>query len=264
MRVYRTEALILRCRNYGEADRLLTLLTPERGKVSAIAKGVRKPKSRLRAGTQPLTHCHLVLYEGRNLHTITQAEALESFAGLQGDIDRFAHASLMAELVDKFSPEQGGSDLYPLLLTFWHLLTVFSPPIVTRLFELRLLALLGYCPELYHCIDCGEPLDEESSFAEGKPVNYSPSLGGIIGHCCRHRHPDALSVATSTIALLRHMLVMDPRHIERIKAGEKVMGQVTKMLRDTIRCRHDGHVRSWSVLEDLSTGKADFSRSKEP
>ncbi|ABZ85003.1 DNA repair protein reco [Heliomicrobium modesticaldum Ice1] len=248
MRLYRAQALVLRSRSYGEADRLLTLLTRERGKLSAIAKGVRKPTSRLRAGTQPLTHSQLVLYEGKNLQTVTQAEPVESFAALHGDVVRFSHASSMAELVDRLSPDHSGADLFPLLLTGWHLLSVFPGDLVACLFQLRLLDRLGYCPELSLCLDCGEPVEIADS---GPWPAYSPEMGGLVGNCCRHRHSEMGLIAPGALALLRHLLQMDPRDLGRLRVGPKLLRHVSAVLKETIRCRSEGNMRSWSVIESV-------------
>lgn len=252
MPVYRTQALILRSRNYGETDRLLTLLTRERGKIGAIAKGARKPTSRLRGGIQPLTQCQLLLHDGRNLHTVTQAEPIEAFAGLHGNVERFAHASYMAELIDKLTPDGSGSDLFPLLLTFWHLLDAYPANLVTRLFELRLLAQIGYCPELHQCIDCGKTIELQVSGAI--PPVYSSQMGGIVCEGCRHRHTDVIPVAPNTLALLRHMLTTDPRQVGRIKVGDRILQQVTHILQESIRCRYEGNLRSWAVIEAVCNG----------
>ncbi|MBM7867990.1 DNA repair protein RecO [Heliobacterium gestii] len=258
MRVYRAQALILRGRSYGEADRLLTLLTRERGKVTAIAKGVRKPTSRLRAGTQPLTQSQLVLYEGRNLQTVTQAEPVESFVALHGDVERFTHASSMAELVDRLSPDHGGADLFPLLLTGWHLLSVFPCDLVACLFQIRLLDRLGYCPELFLCLDCGQPveIDERASWPA-----YSPEMGGVVGSCCRHRHGDSGLIAPGALALLRHLLLMDPRDLGRLRVGPKLLRHALAVLQETICCRSEGTMRSWAVMESVGRSLTDEGRS---
>ncbi|MDD2421546.1 MAG: DNA repair protein RecO [Heliobacteriaceae bacterium] len=250
MPVYRTQALILHNRKYGEADCLLTLLTQERGKIGAIAKGARKPASRLRGGVQPLTHSQLLLHDGRNLKTVTQAEPVESFAGLHGDVERFAHAAYLAELVDRFTLDNGGMDLFALLLTSWHLMVIYPAKLVTCHFELKLLAKIGYCPELESCVACGGPLTLPGL---GGRCGFSPGLGGLVGPCCRERHTmGIIPVATNTVAFLRHLLVMDPRQVDRLVVGEKVLKQATGVMRQTLKCRLEGNFRSWAVIDAIS------------
>ncbi|KAB2952276.1 DNA repair protein RecO [Heliorestis acidaminivorans] len=260
MALLRVQGLVIRSRSYGEADRLLTLLTLEKGKISAIAKGVRKPTSRLKAGIQLFSHSHLMVHEGKNLHTVTQAEAIEAFYALQIDPDRFAHASYMAELVDKFTLEQGGSDLYPLLLTFWHLLTVYDIAMVTRLFELRFLDQLGYGPAFSACVICGNPLMEDLARLT-QPYLYAPLRGGFIGNCCSNYErgkvdrDSEIIIAPNTVALLRYLRNMDPRQIGKLKAGIKTAKQARELLQETIKCRYEGRMRSWSVLEAIEVAE---------
>ncbi|MCW2278147.1 DNA repair protein RecO [Heliophilum fasciatum] len=247
-RTYRAEGLILRSREYSEADHLLTILTRERGKIGAIAKGVRKPSSRLRAGTQVLTHSQLLLSTGRNLHVVTQAEPVELFQGMQGQFDRYAYASYMAELVDRFTMEQGGSDLFVLLLTCWHLLTGYRPALVARLFELRLLLHLGYAPDLAACGHCGRPLQRETGVDE---VWFSRDHAGLLGRCCAAGLPGRERMMENTWSFLRYLATMDPRDVGRLRVGAAVMAQATAFLQGAIRFRLEGTLRSWAVLDAL-------------
>ncbi|MGD8605174.1 MAG: DNA repair protein RecO, partial [Anaerolineales bacterium] len=105
-RVYRTEAVVLRRFNLGEADRLLTLYTLRYGKVKAIAKGVRRPKSRKAGHLEPFTHVQLMLARGRELDIITQAEAMDSYPQLREDLVRIGQASYVIELADAFTVER--------------------------------------------------------------------------------------------------------------------------------------------------------------
>ena len=109
-RVYKTEAIILRQRKLGEADKIITLYTPNYGKLEAVAKGVRRPKSRLAGHLEVLTYTSAMLAQGRNLDVVTQAQAIESFAPLRDDLNRLSRAFYAAELVDRFSPE--GAESY--------------------------------------------------------------------------------------------------------------------------------------------------------
>ncbi|QGG47888.1 DNA repair protein RecO [Heliorestis convoluta] len=248
----RLQGLVIRSRSYGEADRLLTLLTYEKGKINGIAKGVRKPTSRLKAGVQLFSQSDMMVHEGKNLYTITQAEPIESFFSLQTDPDRFTHASYMAELVDKFSLDQGGAELYPLLLTFWHLLSVYQIPLVTRLFELRFLDQLGYGPVFDACINCGIILPEtkDPMVTSNYPI-YSPIKGGTVGACCQRFDDKGYILPPNALALLNYLRVMDPREIHKVQVGEKNAMLIRRVLQETIQSRYEGRMRSWTVLETM-------------
>ncbi len=105
MSIYKTRGIVLKTHKLGEADRIITLLTNNYGKVGAVAKGVRKTKSKFGSRLEPFTHVDLVLYKGRNLDTITQAEIIDSFSGIRDNFERITHGSAMLDLVNKVSVE---------------------------------------------------------------------------------------------------------------------------------------------------------------
>src|SRR5918997_442218 len=151
-RVYRTEAIVLRRSDFSEADRILTLYTPRFGKRRVIAKGVRKTTSRLAGHIELFTRVSLMLAEGRNLDIVTQAEIVAPYRALREDLERISYAYYVAELLDKLTTdEEGQSPAYGLLVeTLDGLDQSFQPEGVVRRFELRLLAILGYRPYLFH------------------------------------------------------------------------------------------------------------------
>src|SRR3954471_12439238 len=106
MSLYRDEAVVLRTYKLGEADRIVVLFTRNRGKVRAVAKGVRKTSSRFGARLEPTSHVALQLYEGRELDTITQAESIESFRGLRDDLERITRSASILEAVEQMTQER--------------------------------------------------------------------------------------------------------------------------------------------------------------
>src|SRR3954451_7034501 len=108
-RTYRTEGIVLRGRDLGEADRILTIITPDRGKVRAVAKGVRKMTSKKAGHLEPFCRCALLLARGRDLDVVAQVETLEAFARVRGSLDLLGPAYYLAELVDTFAEEESES-----------------------------------------------------------------------------------------------------------------------------------------------------------
>jgi DNA repair protein RecO (recombination protein O) len=178
-RLYRTDAVILRRHDVGEADRLLTLYTPTRGKLRAIAKGARKPSSRKAGHLELFMHSSLLIAKGQNLDLITQAETIHGYRALRENLERLTQAHYVAELLDHLSTEGQGNKLtFDLLVaTLQRLCETHDLLLTTRIYELRLLALEGYQPQLFRCLDCGETI---------KPVvNYfDPSQGGVLCPRC--------------------------------------------------------------------------------
>ncbi len=158
-RVYKTEAVVLRQRPLGEADRILTLYAADLGKFEAVAKGVRRPGSRKAGHLEPLTYVSVMLARGRNLDIITQAEAREAFLPLRADVQRLAAGLYVAELVDRLTVEHvEGYAIFRLLVeTLGRLATAANLDIVLRFFEINLLAHVGYRPELRRCVICQAP-----------------------------------------------------------------------------------------------------------
>lgn len=198
-RVYRTEAIVLRRMDLGEADRLLTLFTPGEGKVKAIAKGVRRPNSKKSGHLEPFSRSRLMLARGRNLDIITQAEAINQFPNLQTDLERLGAAAYLVELIDRFTVEEGGSEpLYDLLLAALLQLDNQVPLApLARYFELRMLDLVGYRPELFQCVGCGQEIEARDQY-------FSAVEGGILCPNCGQRSESAERISLSALKVLRH------------------------------------------------------------
>jgi len=176
-RPYRSEGIVLRGRDYGEADRILTIFTRTSGKVRAVAKGVLKPKSRLRSGVQPLSRTDFALYQGRGeLDTVTQCELLEPYGAIKSDLDRLGQAVCFAELVDEITPErQPDEEVYLLMVKGLELLSWLEPQMAARILEIRLLNATGYRPDLEHCGLCGA---RWSGLAR-----FNPRYGVVCANC---------------------------------------------------------------------------------
>jgi DNA repair protein RecO (recombination protein O) len=159
-RLYRIDAIILRRSDFGEADRLLTVYTSERGKLRLLAKGVRKTTSRKAGHVELFMLTNMLVAQARTWDIISQAEIVEAYRGLRDDLDKASYAYYLAELVDRFTEEHDPNPpLFELLaLSLAHLERVADPFVVLRYFELHLLSLTGYQPQLYFCVACQEAL----------------------------------------------------------------------------------------------------------
>ncbi len=196
---FTVDAVVLRHADFGEADRLLVLYARGRGKLRAVAKGVRRIRSRKAGHVEPLTAVRLFLAEGRDLAIVTQAEALETFPRLRGDLERMTYALHVAELADKFTYEnEDHPGLYRLLVATLHRLETFpDADLVVRYHELRLLDLVGFRPELQRCVRCGEPLRPEPQF-------FAPGEGGIVCPRCAASGRGLATVSVNALRYLRH------------------------------------------------------------
>ncbi|MEN6479948.1 MAG: DNA repair protein RecO [Anaerolineales bacterium] len=210
-RLYRVEAIVLHQQDYGEADRILTLLTAG-GKVTAIARGIRRSTSHQAGQLGLYARANLQLARGRNMETVTQAEGLDPHEELHRDLLRFTYASYLVELCDRFAqPEEDTRELYGLLANGLHWMST-EPHLWlwARYFELQLLALVGYRPELYRCVRCGRTIE---------PVDncFSPSEGGIVCAQCGPGEPPAVSVSLSAQKVLRYLAGHDASQIAQLR-----------------------------------------------
>lgn len=174
-RTFRTDAIILRRQDFGEADRLLVLLTPGHGKLRAVAKGVRKPTARKTGHVELFALVDMLLARGRELYIVTQAETKDPFLPLREDLVRATYANHLVELLDRFTGEQDASraefDLLAAALGW--LCEDGDPRLVARYYEMRLLGLVGFAPSLHYCGIGQEPLEPQDQF-------FSAMDGGVI------------------------------------------------------------------------------------
>lgn len=178
MATYATSAIIIGRYNFGEADRIIVLLTPDKGVIRGVAKGVRRIKSRLAGHLELFSHSDLMLVEGRNMDTITSAR-LKRHLAVGDDYERMQLAYLAAEMLSKLGGDDEQHDgLFQLADEFLSVLGVqSSSPELELWFKLRLLDCLGYRPQLDHCIVCdsGDP---------DRTYLFNAELGGIVDRGC--------------------------------------------------------------------------------
>jgi DNA repair protein RecO (recombination protein O) len=193
--LYHDRGVVLRTYRLGEADRIVAILTRGHGKVRAVAKGVRKTKSRFGGRLEPASHVDLLLYEGRGeLDIVSQAETIDHFRPLRDDLDRLGQAVAMLEAADQLSLErEPNRRLYDMLVGALRTLADRQAPLVVPAFLVKALALEGFRPEVDACVACGEP---------GPLVSWAMEEGGL--RCAAHRQGPAVS--TDAVAVLRDML----------------------------------------------------------
>jgi DNA repair protein RecO (recombination protein O) len=195
--LYKDEAVVLRTMRLGEADRIVTFVGRGQGKIRAVAKGVRKTKSRFGGRLEPFTQVSLVMWRGRSdLDIVTQADAVESNRSVREDLDRFALGQVMLEAVDRVVQEKEASPrVFNLLVEGLKGLGASGSPLVLAWFLLRLSGVAGFGASLSGCTECGAT----------PAAWFSPGQGGAI--CAECRSPDAAPVAPGVLKLLNDLLV---------------------------------------------------------
>jgi len=242
--VYHADAIVIRSQEYGESDRILTMLSRENGKIQAIAKGVRKPKSSQRGGTQLFTYADFLLYRGRSLDTVSQASPKESFPHLWNDLERTMAATGIAELVDiALINGQPQPELFTLTLTGFFLLAHYEPLLVQCACTLRLLAILGYSPVLDKCAECGAGV-------KGERLYFSSQAGGTLCRSCAEGFSGRWLTAGS-IAFIKRLVSADLNKLDRLRWTAWMQQEIIDTLQNYCEYKFERQLRSWNIRKDL-------------
>jgi DNA repair protein RecO (recombination protein O) len=239
---YRDDGVVLRTQKLGEADRIITLLTRQNGRVRAVAKGVRRTKSRFGGRLEPFTHVDVMIHPGRSLDVITQAEVIRPYgAPLAGDYPRYTAGTAMLETAERFTPVEKEPALRQFLLLIGGLRALGEtgedakePRLVLDAYLLRSLAVAGYAPALEECARCGAPgtpapvrsaTPEPSPASDTSPggrrlVAFAVAAGGMV--CASCRPPGAASPSAQTVALMLALLRGDWEHAMRTERRHRV------------------------------------------
>jgi DNA repair protein RecO (recombination protein O) len=179
--LYRDTGVVLRTYKLGEADRIVVVLTEHHGKVRAVAKGVRKTMSKFGARLEPLSHVRLLMYQGRELDIVSQADSVETLAPLVGDLDHLTNGLAIVEAVDQLTMDREPSPhIYRMLVGALRTVAERSGPLVVPAFYWKLLASEGVRPELDECVRCG---------SAGPLVAFDMNEGGVLCRSCRTGAP---------------------------------------------------------------------------
>ena len=251
-RLYRTEAIVLGRLEYGEADRILTVYTPQRGKFRVIAKGVRRPLSRLGPHLEYFTRCRLMLVRGRDLDTVTGAETADAHLGLRSDLDAFGHASHLAEILNRLTQDrQENERVYDLLANSLRLLADgVNPFAVTRHFELALLTLLGFKPELYRCVVCSVELS-------AVPNGFSSRLGGALCRDCQATNAGSRRLSINAQKYLRTLDRNGLAAASRLPLDDRLRAELEGAMGDYLRHLAERDLTSlkvWRALREAGDG----------
>lgn len=249
MAIYNADGIIIRVRDFDEADKIAVLLTREDGKVQVVAKGARRPRNRFAPATQLFTQVQAQLYRGRNLDTLSQVEIVESFRTLREDLVRMAYATYACELMDALVVERQKQEMpFLLLLTTLHLLNApeMAPEPVLRSYELKLLSLLGFRPSLEECVGCGT-----REVADGLQIRFAPGPGGVLCPRCSSEGEAVFRISRGALETLKRLLDGDIRRASVIRLGGEVGQEIERVLSAYIVTRTERKLKSKEFLDTL-------------
>jgi DNA repair protein RecO (recombination protein O) len=239
MSLYRDRGVVLRTYKLGEADRIVVLLTPGHGKVRAVAKGVRRTKSRMGGRLEPLSHVELLLYEGRELDIVSQAETIEPWRNLREDLGCLAQGLAMVEATEQVAQEREPSEaLYRLLVGALRALVRQPGPLVVASFYWKLLSLDGAGPMLECCASCGATPPAVNLVA------FDIAEGGALCRDCRQGQP----LSPAALELLGWVLGGQLARALQMPASV-VTGEVSHLATISLEHHLERHLRAMHVLD---------------
>ncbi len=246
-RVFRTDAVILRRQDLGEYDRLLTLFTPHYGKFAAVAKGARKPTGRQSGHVELFTCATMMIARGRDLDVVSQAEMIEPFWPIRENLDCSAYASYIVELLDRFTEtEEQNTPLYTLLMDGlgWLSEPGIDLRLVARYYELSLLRLVGFQPDMFHCVAGQEPLEAQAQF-------FSASEGGAVCPDHAEGNPHVVPLSLGALKVMRFMQTREFDEIRGLNLSEGVHLELERILQSYIMYLLERRLRSVEFIRRL-------------
>uniref|UniRef100_A0A831YSZ2 DNA repair protein RecO n=1 Tax=candidate division WWE3 bacterium TaxID=2053526 RepID=A0A831YSZ2_UNCKA len=222
MPTYREEGIVIRKKDYGEADKILTIYTRDRGRVVAFAPGSRRITSRKASATELFTHGIYFFSSGKNMDTLTESEVLNSFYPLRDDLTKAALAFYLAELLGHLVSD--GQPSYPIYRLFLESLSLMSRAkrrheLWIRSFEIKALTHLGFGPELFQCAHCTAPLSAEKYF--------QADLGGTV---CRECFEDGILLTNDQLLFIRDLARLNWNELSRLRFEDHHLADAEKIL----------------------------------
>lgn len=244
MAQYQTEAILVAVRDWGDADKIVTLFSREYGKITAFANGARRPKSPLAGGMQLFTHMEVTLAPGKNSDSVKQCEIKHAFRKIQEDFICMAYGAFIAELTAELCPErQPEPQVFDLLLEVFQILTLRNPRMVALGWAWQLLAISGYYPDFGHCTQCGQSI--------AFPAYFSYANGGCVCQGCEHGGlPEISEQVKDFITCLLHINWNKPACFT---VNGTILMQTENLLMGYLAHCLDKPLRSMSFIKQVSS-----------
>ena len=240
MPIFHSEAIVLRSFNLSEADKLITLMTNRYGKIKCVAKAARKIKNRFGASIEPMSHIRLIYFgkENQTLYRLNHSDIIHSFQEIRGDLQKIYTGVYFIELIDTLTPEMHPDlNVFQLLQNGLKALeTIGSIDTLTRIFEMRLMCLAGYAPQLNHCTTC-------------KKVDYTTKIGfsferrGIICELC--------SLQIGILKYLKKLKTIDIKHANRLKFPKGTELDIERLIHRYILSHTGRELKSYPFIRDM-------------
>jgi len=230
MSSYKTQAIIINRLNLGESDKILTLFSPDYGKIRAVAKGSRRTKSKFGGHTELFSLVELIISTGKNLDIVSEANLLKNFLANSPDIDKVKSAYYFGEIISKLLPDgSANKEVYDLYLYCLNNINVTDIRLLQLVFIARILKNLGIYPELSNCVKCEQKPDKSD-------IRFSKSAGGILDADCALHFGDSESTNEDTVKLWRYVAESLLENTLKISANPETVISANKLAIEYIHC----------------------------
>ena len=245
-KIVRTQGVVLRYTDFKESDRMLTLFSPEHGKMSILARGCRKPKSKFLSVTQLFAYGEYILLRKGDIYILTQGDIIDAFFDIRKDVEKYAYASYVIDLVEEVIV--AGEQNTPLFYLLLQVLSYFAysdlnPRDITHIFELKLTDIMGYRPNLDSCMICGSSVSN--------PVYFAPSKGGLICSECYKMVREGYNIQMGTVQVMKYILDMDLKRMGILKISPEFREQIDKIMSAYLEERLEKRLKTRNFIEHL-------------
>ncbi|HET6781586.1 MAG TPA: DNA repair protein RecO [bacterium] len=244
MPVYKAEAIVIRRTNLGEADRLVTLYTRDRGKIATVAKGARKPKSRFAGRLELFTHLRALLAIGKTLDVVSQIEVVDPHAGIRTDLQRMGHAAFIAEVTDRATADrEAAPELFAALRSALHVVAAGEAELAALWYAAQVLVLTGHGPVVDRCVVCGRGVARGAAF--------SLALGGALCQADRGRDAQAPSASAVALAAIGFLREAQAAALSKLALEHHHRDEVAGILQRYLEYRLETRLKSPTVIEKM-------------
>jgi DNA repair protein RecO (recombination protein O) len=246
MSYLKVKGIVIKELNIGEADKIITIFSRENGKIQAFVKNARRPRSNLSASTQFLCYNDFMLFRGKDMYTVSNCDIIEPFYEIRNDIFRLTYSAHMADLLsDTIQENEPALKILSLFLNTLHFLakTERSAELLIRIFELKLISLLGYTPQIGNCSACG--CEEDFS------LYFSMEKHGFICKTCSSNDKTAFAILPGTVKAIRYIIWSDFKQLFNFNLSDEVLDELSNIMRKYIKLVLEKDYNKLDFLKDL-------------
>ncbi|HHW70287.1 MAG TPA: DNA repair protein RecO [Clostridiales bacterium] len=246
MKIVPMQGIVLRYSNFKEADRMLTILTPDRGKIQVLARGCRKQKSRFLSASELFSYCDYMLFEYRDIYILTGADINDVFFDIRNDVERFAYGTYILNLTEiSANPEEGSYPLFYLLLYSITMLAYsdMCPEDINNIYQMKLSDILGYRPKLERCVYCDRTVSDVDRF--------SIYNGGVVCKDCYDREKTGYNIHMGTLQTMRYILNTDLNKLKNLKFTPQVRSELSHLMEQYLAQRLERYAKAKEFIERL-------------